>query len=217
MPERARLPLGREPVDGASCLIGSCHAIPSRLLTIAWNEEPRLRPPWFSGAAAASFSIIVATMAVLLTESSRDWRSESESELQALSIAFRAGTGGVRGARCGTATEIIRERTAHSSLDSLPSLSSVARHSSPLPPRPSPFATILAGDDASGSSPAGAKAGVGVGRSDAWAELHDQLDQLNPNRRHPAIDVLNFSNQTLRINSFESGRWLKKRSITGDV
>ena len=112
MPERARLPLGREPVDGASCLIGSCQAIPSRLLTIAWNEEPRLRPPWFSGAAAASSSIIVATMAVLLTESSRDWRSESESELQALSIAFRAGTGGVRGARCGTATEIIRERTA---------------------------------------------------------------------------------------------------------
>ena len=116
MAERARLPLGREPVDGASCLIGSCHAIPSRLLTIAWNAEPRLRPPSFSGAAAASSSIIVASMAVLLTESSRDWRSESESELQALSIAFRAGTGGVRGARCGTATEIIRERTAHSSL-----------------------------------------------------------------------------------------------------
>ena len=110
VPERARLPLGREPVDGASCLIGSCQAIPSRLLTIAWNEEPRLRPPWFSGAAAASSSIIVATMAVLLTESSRDWRSESESELQALSIAFRAGTGGVRGARCGTAAEINRER-----------------------------------------------------------------------------------------------------------
>ena len=114
MPERARLPLGREPVDGASCLIGSCQAIPSRLLTIAWNEEPRLRPPWFPGAAAASSSIIVATMAVLLTESSRDWRSESESELQALPIAyaFRAGTGGVRGARCGTAAEITRERHA---------------------------------------------------------------------------------------------------------
>ena len=116
MSERARLPLGREPVDGASCLIGSCQAIPSRLLTIVWNAEPCLRSPWFSGAAAASSSIIVATMAVLLTESSRDWRSESESELQALSIAFRAGTGGVRGARCGTAAEIIRERLSRLSL-----------------------------------------------------------------------------------------------------
>ena len=105
MSERARLPLGREPVDGASCLIGSCQAIPSRLLTIVWNAEPCLRSPWFSGAAAASSSIIVATMAVLLIESSRDWRSESESELQALSIAFRAGTGGVRGARSAAGAE----------------------------------------------------------------------------------------------------------------
>ena len=86
MAGRARLPLGREPVpnqagraviDGASCLIGSCQAIPSRLLTIAWNAAPRLRPPWLSGAAAARFSSIDAATAVLWVKSSRDSGSRS--------------------------------------------------------------------------------------------------------------------------------------------
>lgn len=103
--ERARIPpLGREPVDGASCLIGCCQAIPSRLLTGACDAA-RLRPPWFSGAAAARFSSIDAAAAVVWAKSSRDWESESESELQAVSIASERGwaafVGGQSAARRG--------------------------------------------------------------------------------------------------------------------